>query len=150
MQPWALSFWQKRDLLMNDDPAIRRDGAYAAGRIAGGARRDRQPICGGGRRGRRPRRAASKCARRWPAAACHHLGGGTDADVGPDLATVRHRPPLSLLVDILSPSQSIAQGYETYMVELTGRAYRGGHARVAVGDDNHAAASREDDSHSAP
>jgi putative heme-binding domain-containing protein len=51
-------------------------------------------------------------------AACHHLGGGTDADVGPDLATVRHRPPLSLLVDILSPSQSIAQGYETYMVEL--------------------------------
>jgi putative heme-binding domain-containing protein len=32
---------------------------------------------------------------------------------------VRHRPPLSLLVDILSPSQSIAQGYETYLVERT-------------------------------
>jgi len=53
-------------------------------------------------------------------AACHHIGNGTSADVGPDLATIRHRPPLSLLEDILSPSQSIAQGYETYIVELRG------------------------------
>ena len=91
--------------------------AGAARRIAHGARRGRQPVCGGRRRRGDPARGQQVFAR--VCAACHHLGGGTDADVGPDLATVRHRPPLSLLVDILSPSQSIAQGYETYLVELT-------------------------------
>ena len=148
MQPWALSFWQKRDLLMNDDAGIRatprallEESPAARGEIAN---RYAAAVEGGGDPTRGQQVFTSVCA------ACHHLGGGTDADVGPDLATVRHRPPLSLLVDILSPSQSIAQGYETYMVELAERADRGGHARVAVGEDDHAAAGREDDCHSAP
>ena len=116
VQPWALSFGQKRDLLMNDDAAIRRDARAlleesptARGEVAN---RYAAAVEGGGDPARGQQVFARVCA------ACHHLGGGTDADVGPDLATVRHRPPLSLLVDILSPSQSIAQGYETYLVEL--------------------------------
>ena len=47
-------------------------------------------------------------------AACHKVGNGTPSDLGPDLSGIRHRPPLALLVDVLSPNQSIAQGYETY------------------------------------
>jgi putative heme-binding domain-containing protein len=40
-------------------------------------------------------------------------------DLGPDLSGIRHRPPLALLVDVLSPNQAIAQGYETYVIERT-------------------------------
>ena len=83
-------------------------------------------------------------------AACHHLGGGTAADVGPDLATIRHRPPLSLLVDILSPSQSIAQGYETYLVRAARRPDRGRNAGVADRRRDHAASGREDGHDPAP
>jgi putative heme-binding domain-containing protein len=117
VEPWALTFSQKRDLLMNDDAAIRRDSralleesAAARGEIAN---RYAAAVEGGGDPARGQQVFARVCA------ACHHLGGATEADLGPDLATVRHRPPLSLLVDILSPSQSIAQGYETYLVERT-------------------------------
>jgi putative heme-binding domain-containing protein len=53
-------------------------------------------------------------------AACHRLGETAGGDLGPDLATVRHRPPMSLLADILLPSRSIAQHYETYVVERAG------------------------------
>ena len=52
-------------------------------------------------------------------APCHALDG-RGGDLGPDLATVRHRPPLSLLSDILLPSQSIAQGFQTYVIERIG------------------------------
>jgi putative heme-binding domain-containing protein len=117
VQTWALSFWQKRDLLMNDNPGIRRDARAlleespaARGAIAN---RYAAAVEGGGDPSRGQEVFTRVCA------ACHHLGGGTEADLGPDLATVRHRPPLALLVDILSPSQSIAQGFETYLVERT-------------------------------
>jgi len=49
-------------------------------------------------------------------AKCHRLNG-VGAQVGPDLATVRHQPKQVLLTDILIPSKSIAQGYEAYVVE---------------------------------
>ena len=52
-------------------------------------------------------------------AACHKIGDGTPSDLGPDLSGIRHRPPLALLVDVLSPNQAIAQGYETYLIERT-------------------------------
>ena len=127
VQPWALNFWQKRDLLMNDDPAIRRDARAlleespaARGEIAN---RYAAAVEGGGDPTRGQQVFARVCA------ACHHLGGGTDADVGPDLATVRHRPPLSLLVDILSPSQSIAQGYERTWSSLPAGAQRRARSR---------------------
>ena len=49
-------------------------------------------------------------------AKCHRLQGA-GSEVGPDLGTVRNRPASLLLKDVLIPSQSIAQGYEAYVVE---------------------------------
>jgi putative heme-binding domain-containing protein len=117
VQPWALTFGQKRDLLMNDDAGIRADSRAiledSPERRAAVVNRYAAAVDRGGDAARGQQVFTRVCA------ACHHLGGGTAADVGPDLATVRHRAPLSLLVDILSPSQSIAQGYETYLITRT-------------------------------
>ncbi len=115
VQAWTMDFWQKRDLVMHDDPAVRtaarqlleedpRQRAatikrYAAALdLAGDAARGQQVF-------------SRVCA------VCHRLGTQDGGDLGPDLATVRHRPPLGLLGDILLPSQSIAQHYETYVVQ---------------------------------
>ena len=49
-------------------------------------------------------------------AKCHKLNG-LGHEVGPDLATVRNRPPQLILPDIIMPSKSIAQNYESYVVE---------------------------------
>ena len=117
VQPWALSFGQKRDLIMNEDAGIRAASRViledTAERRAAVVNRYAAAVEHGGDATKGQQVFTKICA------ACHHLGGGTAADVGPDLATVRHRPPLSLLVDVLSPSQSIAQGYETYVVKRT-------------------------------
>jgi len=48
---------------------------------------------------------------------CHALDG-VGVAVGPNLGTVRNHPASALLVDILMPSKSIEQGYETYVVDL--------------------------------
>jgi putative membrane-bound dehydrogenase-like protein len=48
---------------------------------------------------------------------CHALDG-VGVAVGPNLGTVRNHPASELLVDIIVPSKSIEQGYETYVVEL--------------------------------
>jgi putative heme-binding domain-containing protein len=116
VQPWTLNFSQKRQLIMNRNEEIRAAARalleedprqrgrtvkrYAAALdMAGDATRGEQvfgTVCG----------------------TCHAING-KGADLGPDLATVRHRPPLLLLADILLPSQSIAQKYETYLVERT-------------------------------
>jgi putative heme-binding domain-containing protein len=123
VKPWALSFWHKRDLLMHDDEGIRT----AARTVLEEDPRERQETL------RRYATALSNegdAARgeavfRRACAACHSFGGGAGA-LGPDLATVRHRPPLLLLADILSPSLSIAQNHETYVVErATGKAETG-------------------------
>jgi putative heme-binding domain-containing protein len=49
-------------------------------------------------------------------AKCHKLNG-LGHEVGPDLATIRNRPPQLILPDIIIPNKSIAQGYESYVVE---------------------------------
>ncbi len=117
IQSWAMNFWQKRDLIMHRDPALReaaralledRPEARAAivNRYAAAVER-------GGSAERGGAVFAKACA------ACHKVGNGTASDLGPDLSGIRHRPPLALLVDVLSPNQSIAQGYETYIIERT-------------------------------
>ena len=50
-------------------------------------------------------------------AKCHTFNG-VGKEVGPDLGEVRNRPPELLLADILMPNNSIAQQYESYVVEL--------------------------------
>ena len=115
VQSWALNFWQKRALIMHRDAALRADAralleprpdtrAAVVNMYAAAVER-------GGDAGRGEGVFARACA------SCHRLGGGTPADLGPDLSGVRHRPPLALLVDVLAPNQAIAQGYETYLVE---------------------------------
>jgi putative heme-binding domain-containing protein len=114
---WGLSFWQKRDLIMHDDPEIRAlarplleqapaDREQVLKRYQAALERDGDPA-----RGRAVFDAA--CAR------CHRVDGA-GGSVGPDLGSVRHRARPLLLSDILVPSASIAQSYESYVVETTG------------------------------
>jgi putative heme-binding domain-containing protein len=50
---------------------------------------------------------------------CHQYRGSAGAQFGPDLGEVRNHAPLSLLVDVLDPNHSIADGYDLWMVTLT-------------------------------
>ena len=117
IQSWTMNFWQKRALIMHRDAALRtaaralleeRPEARAAivNKYAAAVER-------GGSSAKGEAVFAKACA------ACHKLGGGAATDLGPDLSGIRHRPPLALLVDVLSPNQAIAQGYETYVVQRT-------------------------------
>ncbi|HXE80967.1 MAG TPA: PVC-type heme-binding CxxCH protein [Vicinamibacterales bacterium] len=113
VRPWTLGFWQKRDLLMHEDREI-RDAARAV--LEEDPRRREETI----ERYARALSAAGDPVRgeqvfTRACAPCHSIGGGA-GDLGPDLATVRHRPALLLLADILVPSRSIAQGYETWSI----------------------------------
>jgi putative heme-binding domain-containing protein len=119
VQPWTLAFRHKRRLIMSEDPAIRAE----ARPLLEQAPREREAVVeryraaldrkGDPARGREVFR--SVCSK------CHRLNG-EGAEVGPDLATVRHQPKASLLRDILIPSQSISQGFEAYVVETAGGA----------------------------
>ena len=124
VQPWTLDFHQKRRLIMNRNEEIR---AAARALLEEDPRRRGQTVtryaaaldmAGDPARGKQV--FAAVCA------ACHAIGGTGGTDLGPDLATVSHRPPLLLLADILLPSQSIAQKYETYLVERTSGATESG------------------------
>jgi putative heme-binding domain-containing protein len=114
VQAWTLSFWQKRDLLMNEDPAI-RDRARPLLEEAPGGReavvkryQAALDLTGDARQGERVfTEACSKC----------HRFNDRGAAVGPDLGTVRHRAPSLLLADILAPSRAITHNYESYTVE---------------------------------
>jgi putative heme-binding domain-containing protein len=49
--------------------------------------------------------------------ACHQMGGRGIA-FGPDLSSIKNRRPASIMNDILDPNLSIADGYDTWIVEL--------------------------------
>jgi len=49
-------------------------------------------------------------------AKCHRFSS-IGHEVGPDLATIRNRPPQLILPDIIMPNKSIAQNYESYVIE---------------------------------
>jgi putative heme-binding domain-containing protein len=114
VQTWALTFGQKRVLIMNDDPEVRalarplleqppEEREKVLKRYESALDREGDP-----RRGREVFDRA--CAK------CHRLDGH-GAEVGPDLGSVRNRAPSLLLVDLLLPSNAIAQNYESYVVE---------------------------------
>lgn len=50
---------------------------------------------------------------------CHQIGGMYGGAYGPDLASIRHRKPEALLVDILDPNLSIADGFDLWEITLT-------------------------------
>jgi putative heme-binding domain-containing protein len=57
--------------------------------------------------------------------ACHQMGGKGVA-FGPDLSSIKNRRPASIMNDILDPNLSIADGYDTWTVELhSGEALQG-------------------------
>jgi putative membrane-bound dehydrogenase-like protein len=111
---WTLGFWQKRDLLMHEDAAVRAE-AHALLEEKPGEReqvlkRYEAALDGPADAARGEQVFRNVCAK------CHRFRGA-GAEVGPDLGTVRNRPASLLLKDVLLPSQSIAQGYEAYVVE---------------------------------
>jgi putative heme-binding domain-containing protein len=114
VQPWTLEFRHKRQLLMNRDVALREAARSLLEEKAG----DRDEVLkryqaalektGNPQRGRAV--FENVCAK------CHRLND-LGRDVGPDLATIRHRPAQLILADIIMPSRSIAQNYDSYVVE---------------------------------
>ena len=115
VQTWQLDPYKPR-LFMDPDPAVRQLARslfeqsslqreqvlreyQAVLNMAGDVRRGREIFT----------RVCSRC----------HALDGVGVAVGPNLGTVRNHPASELLVDIIQPSKSIEQGYETYVVELT-------------------------------
>jgi putative membrane-bound dehydrogenase-like protein len=116
VQAWTLNFDQKREIIMNADPEIRSLGrplleATPEGRQAVVARYE-AALDRRGDVARGKQVFVNVCSK------CHRLDG-TGAEVGPELGTVKNRAPEMLLADILVPSRSIAQKYESYLVETT-------------------------------
>lgn len=114
IQPWTLAFRHKIRLVMNPDPAVRN----AVRPLLEQTPQDRalvvkqyEPVLN-----RTANAARGEQVFRDICAKCHRLNG-YGAEVGPDLGTVRNQPKQILLTNILIPSQSIAQGYESYVVE---------------------------------
>jgi putative membrane-bound dehydrogenase-like protein len=116
VQPWNLAFRHKRQLLMSRDATLRESARALLDEKAG----DREQVLkryqlalektGDPQKGRAV--FEQVCAK------CHKLNG-VGQDVGPDLGTIRHRPSHSILADIIMPNASIAQNYESYVVETS-------------------------------
>jgi putative heme-binding domain-containing protein len=114
IQPWTLAFRHRSRLVMHQDPQIRE----AARQLFEKAHGDRSKVIAEYQPAlAKPANAESgRAVFKSICAKCHKLDG-TGADVGPDLATVRHQPKQVLLTAILDPSQSLSQGFEAYVVE---------------------------------
>ena len=114
IQPWTLGFWHKHDLVMNEDASIRLEARALLEERPG----EREKVVARYQAALEGPADATRGARVFEAtcAKCHRFRGhGTE--LGPDLGTVRNRPAALLLRDILVPSASIAQGYESWVVE---------------------------------
>lgn len=114
VQPWTLQFRHRRQLLMNRDVALREaarslldekadDRDEVLKRYQAALEKDGDPLKG-------------RVVFERVCAKCHKLNG-LGHEVGPDLATIRNRTPQVILPDIIMPSRSIAQNYESYVVE---------------------------------
>ena len=114
VQSWTVPSARKRSLLMSRDAALREEARGLLEESPG----EREQVLkryeaalqmnGDPQKGRQVfERVCAKC----------HKLNGVGHDVGPDLATVRNRPPQLILPDIIMPNKSIAQGYESYVIE---------------------------------
>ena len=115
VQSWTISASQKYRLLTHPDESIRAD----AEKLLRASPDEREQVVqryvpaiamdGDVERGRQVfEEVCAKC----------HTFNGVGKEVGPDLGEVRNRPPELLLADILMPNKSIAQQYESYVIEL--------------------------------
>ena len=117
IQPWMLTFRQRRRLIMNSDPAIRERARNVLDKTS----RDREEVVAVYRAALTDEPGDSTKGRvvfERVCKECHQLNG-RGAEVGPDLATVRTRPAVSILIDILLPNETIAQTYEAYGVDTS-------------------------------
>lgn len=117
IQPWMLAFAQRRKLIMYSDPSLRE----RARKALTSEDRDRRSVLAQyeAELAAAPGEASKgKVVFQRVCAECHAFNG-RGQDVGPDLATVRTRPARNILYDILLPNASIAQTYESYVVEKT-------------------------------
>jgi len=114
LAPWTLQFRHKRALIMHRDPALRA----AVRPILESADADRLAVIEKYRRaaGTHAEPAAGARVFERVCSKCHKFRG-KGHDVGPDLSTISHQPKQVLLEDILHPSRSISQGFESYVVE---------------------------------
>lgn len=115
VQPWMLAFAQRRKLIMDSDPELRE----RARKALTAEDRDRKRVLAEyeAELAAAPGEASKgKVVFQRVCAECHALNG-RGQDVGPDLATVRTRPARNILYDVLVPNASIAQTYESYVVE---------------------------------
>lgn len=115
LQTWSLPARQRVQMQMNRDSALRERARTLLAAKAG----DREAVLKRylavvekteGEPAKGKITFESICAK------CHSMDG-VGSDMGPDLATVRNRTAGSLLTDILIPSRSIAQMYESYVVD---------------------------------
>jgi len=118
VQPWTLAFRHKRQLLMSRDASLREAARSLleekAGEREGVLKRYESALVKDGDSERGRVVFERVCAK------CHKLNG-VGHDIGPDLATVRNRPAGLVLPDIIMPNKSIAQNYESYVVETKSR-----------------------------
>jgi putative heme-binding domain-containing protein len=114
VQPWTLQFRHKRNLLMSRDAALREAARSLLEEKAGDRNEVLNRYQASLKRDGDPQKGRVVFER--VCAKCHKLNG-LGNDVGPDLATIRNRTPEQILPDIIMPSRSIAQNYESYVVE---------------------------------
>jgi putative membrane-bound dehydrogenase-like protein len=117
VQPWTLAFTHRRQLIMNNDPAIRD----AARPVLEQSASEREKVVKS-YEAAFDRKADAERGREVYKSICIkcHRFAGMGVQVGPDLGTVQNQPKQVLLEDILMPNKTIAQGYESYVVETTG------------------------------
>ena len=114
VQSWTVPARVKHSLLMSRDAALREEARGLLEERPGEREQVLKRYEAALQRNGDPEKGRQVFER--VCAKCHKLNG-VGHDVGPDLATVRNRPPQLILPDIIMPNKSMAQGYESYVIE---------------------------------
>jgi putative membrane-bound dehydrogenase-like protein len=115
VQPWMLEWRHKLALVMNRDPAVRTRAQTLLEKNS----ESRSAMLDRYRAALDLKGSAAEGARVFEKTCTRcHSPRGSGGRFGPDLATVRDHSAYELLADIVMPSRALAQGYETYLVEL--------------------------------
>lgn len=107
--------WRRTvQLLNNDDPEIKQFAREVLASESG----DREAVVASYQESARKVGNAEKGWMVYKAqcATCHQYEGKHGIMYGPDLATIRNRPPQAIMKDILMPNRSIADGYELWEI----------------------------------
>jgi len=116
VEPTQVPTPRRGQLLANSDASIRARAEKIFGPSQPGARADvvaryRAALDAAGTAARGREVFRRECLQ------CHRVGN-EGHDVGPDLATIRHRSPEEILIHILDPNREVAPNYMSYVVVL--------------------------------